>query len=73
MNMNVFKGKWKQFRGSVQEKWGELTNDDLDQINGEFDQLVGMIQERYGKSMEEAREEAEKWWRQQDVETERTR
>lgn len=48
MNTDTLAGKWKQIRGKVREEWGELTNDDLDRINGKYDQLVGVIQERYG-------------------------
>jgi len=48
MNEDVLKGKWRQFKGSIQEKWGELTDDELDQINGEREQLIGKLQEKYG-------------------------
>jgi uncharacterized protein YjbJ (UPF0337 family) len=48
MNSDQFKGKWKQMKGSVKERWGKLTDDDLDVISGQQDQLVGKIQERYG-------------------------
>ncbi len=61
MNMEQVKGKWKQFTGSVQERWGELTNDEIEKIEGEREQLEGKIQERYGKSKEEAREEVNEW------------
>ena len=54
MNSDQFEGKWKQMKGAVKEKWGKLTNDDLDVINGKQDQLVGKIQERYGLTKEEA-------------------
>jgi uncharacterized protein YjbJ (UPF0337 family) len=56
MNEDVLKGKWKQFRGSVKEKWGKLTDDDLDRIDGNRDKFVGVMQERYGW----ARDRAEK-------------
>ncbi|MGF1503885.1 MAG: CsbD family protein [Chloroflexi bacterium] len=59
MNDDVLEGKWKQIKGSVQEKWGELTNDDLDQIQGNRKQLVGKVQERYGKTREEAQKEVD--------------
>lgn len=59
MNTDTLKGKWKQFRGRVQEKWGELTDDDLDRIDGQRDQLVGSIQERYGKERDEAEREVD--------------
>ena len=52
MNKDILKGKWNQLKGSIKEKWGQLTDDELDQINGDYDQLVGTIQERYGKEKE---------------------
>jgi uncharacterized protein YjbJ (UPF0337 family) len=48
MNWDQIEGKWKQYKGQVKEKWGRLTDDDLDVINGKREQLVGSIQERYG-------------------------
>lgn len=54
MNQDVFQGKWKQMRGAVKKAWGNLTDDDLDRVNGETDQLVGMLQERYGYTKEKA-------------------
>jgi len=54
MNQNVLEGKWKQLRGNIREKWGELTNDDLDQIAGKRDKLAGILQERYGYTQMEA-------------------
>jgi uncharacterized protein YjbJ (UPF0337 family) len=54
MNRNILEGKWKQLRGEVRERWGELTNDDLDQIAGQSDKLAGVLQERYGYTQMEA-------------------
>jgi len=59
MNENVLKGKWKQLRGKVREQWGELTDDELDQIAGKRDQLIGKIQEKYGYTWEEAKQEVD--------------
>ena len=53
MNDDVFKGKWMQFKGQIKEKWGQLTDDDLDTVGGQRDQLVGRIQERYGLAKDE--------------------
>ena len=50
MNWDRIEGNWKQFRGMVQEKWGKLTDDDLDVIEGKREKLAGKIQERYGKA-----------------------
>lgn len=58
---NQVKGNWKQFTGSVQEKWGELTDDEVDEMNGDRKQLVGKIQERYGIAQEEAERQVDEW------------
>jgi uncharacterized protein YjbJ (UPF0337 family) len=44
------KGNWHQFKGTVKAKWNDLTDDELDQMNGERERIVGKIQERYGKA-----------------------
>ena len=54
MNWDQMEGKWKQMKGAVKQKWGKLTDDDLDVIAGKQDQLLGKIQERYGITREAA-------------------
>ena len=61
MNSDQMEGKWKQLKGAVKEKWGKLTDDDLDVIAGKHDQLVGKIQERYGITKEEAAKQIKEW------------
>lgn len=61
MNSDQLEGNWKQIKGRVQEAWGDLTNDDLDRIEGKRDQLVGVIQERYGKERAEAEREVDEF------------
>lgn len=46
-------------KGKFREKWGKLTDDDLEVIAGERDQLIGRIQERYGIAREEAEKQAD--------------
>ncbi|MFG0330846.1 MAG: CsbD family protein [Phycisphaerales bacterium] len=62
MANHKMQGQWKQVRGKVKEKWGALTDDDLDQIDGKQDQLVGKIQERYGRRREEAEKEVSQFF-----------
>ncbi len=57
MNNDTMAGNWKQFSGSILEKWGKLTNDDLDVAAGKREQMVGKIQEKYGIAKEEAEEQ----------------
>jgi uncharacterized protein YjbJ (UPF0337 family) len=61
MNKDVIKGKWNQLKGSVRERWGNLTDDDVDRIQGDAEQLLGRIQERYGRTREEAQREVDRW------------
>lgn len=56
-----FAGNWKIMKGKVKEKWGELTDDDLDQISGKRDQLLGAIQKRYGYEKAQAEKELRNW------------
>ena len=39
MNRDQLEGKWKQLKGSAKIKWGELTDDDLDKVEGNADWL----------------------------------
>jgi uncharacterized protein YjbJ (UPF0337 family) len=61
MNWDQVEGKWKQFKGQAREKWGKLTDDDLDVIDGRRQQLVGIIQERYGIAREVAEKQADEF------------
>jgi uncharacterized protein YjbJ (UPF0337 family) len=53
MNSDTMAGKWKQLKGKVKETWGDLTDDDLKNVEGKRDQLIGRIQEKYGQSKDE--------------------
>ncbi len=53
MNDDRIKGSWNEFRGKVQRKWGEITDDELNQVNGSRRELVGVIQKRYGRAKDE--------------------
>lgn len=61
MNWDQIEGKWKQMKGTVRQKWGKLTDDDIDVIAGKEDQLAGKIQERYGITKEEANKQIREW------------
>jgi uncharacterized protein YjbJ (UPF0337 family) len=62
MDWDRVEGNWKQVKGSVKEKWGKLTDDDLTAINGKRDQLEGKIQERYGIAKDQARKDIDDWY-----------
>jgi uncharacterized protein YjbJ (UPF0337 family) len=49
MTWDEIKGNWRQYKGRLKEKWGELTDDDLDRIEGKRDQLLGIAMDGPGK------------------------
>jgi uncharacterized protein YjbJ (UPF0337 family) len=64
MNTDWMEGNWNIAKGKVKEKWGKLTDDDLDVIKGKRDQLIGAIQKRYGYAREQAEREADDFARE---------
>jgi uncharacterized protein YjbJ (UPF0337 family) len=63
MNEDILKGKWHQLKGEVKSRWGKLTDDDLDRVEGEAEKLVGRVQERYGYQRDEAKREVDEFIR----------
>jgi uncharacterized protein YjbJ (UPF0337 family) len=61
MNWDRVEGNWKEFKGQVQQKWGKLTNDDLDVIEGKRMQLSGRLQQRYGVAKDDAERQIDSW------------
>jgi len=52
INAQELQGQWNQLKGQVKEKWGQLTDDDLNVSGGNFDQVIGKIQQRTGEGRE---------------------
>ena len=59
MNVEQLEGKWKQFKGQIQQKWGHLTDDDMRIIAGKREVLIGRVEERYGLAKEKATAEVD--------------
>jgi uncharacterized protein YjbJ (UPF0337 family) len=45
-------GNWNQMKGKVKQKWGQLTDDELSEVEGNFDQLIGLVQQKTGQARE---------------------
>jgi len=61
MHESYLKGQWNEVKGKAKERWGDLTDDDLERIEGKRDQLIGTLQQRYGKARAEIEREVEVW------------
>jgi uncharacterized protein YjbJ (UPF0337 family) len=57
LNQQTLEGNWNEIKGKLHERWGQLTQDDLQKARGNVDQLVGLIQRKTG----EARERVEQY------------
>jgi uncharacterized protein YjbJ (UPF0337 family) len=62
MDWNRVEGNWKQFKGAAKEKWGKLTDDDLNVIEGRRDQLEGKLQQRYGFAKDQIHKDVDDWF-----------
>lgn len=63
MNWDIIEGKWEQMKGSVKEKWGDLTDDDLTEAAGKRDKLAGKLQEKYGWAKNEAEKQVDEFFK----------
>lgn len=61
MNWNIIEGQWKELTGAKRAKWGELTEDEITQLEGKRDQLEGLIQKRYGLTQRDAGRQIDEW------------
>ncbi|RXR06633.1 CsbD family protein [Pseudoxanthomonas composti] len=57
MNKDIIAGNWKQLKGKMQAKWGDLTDDDFTVAEGNTEYLAGKLQERYGWDRDRAHSE----------------
>lgn len=46
----MWEGRWDQLKGKAKQAWGDLTDDDLDVAEGNYEELIGRIKERTGES-----------------------
>ena len=63
MNWDIIQGKWEQLKGSVKEQWGDLTDDEITQIEGNRDKMAGKLQEKYGWTKTEVDEKMNDFFR----------
>ncbi|CDO60012.1 Protein yjbJ [Candidatus Phaeomarinobacter ectocarpi] len=61
MSNTVLKGKWHELKGSAKTKWGKLTDDEVDQVDGNAERLIGLVQQKYGKARDAAEKEVNDW------------
>jgi uncharacterized protein YjbJ (UPF0337 family) len=53
MNTLQLKGNWNILKGKLKQQFANLTDDDLQYVEGKEEELIGRIQKRTGKTREE--------------------
>lgn len=61
MDWNEIEGDWKRYKGNIREQWGNLTDEELDEINGNQHSFEAKLQERYHLTPEQVRAEIDEW------------
>ena len=71
MNQEILKGKWLQARNDVRSRWGRLTEDEVDEIQGDAEKFLRKLRERYGYQRDEAETEINEFLRMSDEQRKR--
>ena len=61
MNREQLESKWTQLKGKARVKWGELTDDELEETKGRYDRLVSILQNKYASKKEEIKKDFDEW------------
>ena len=54
INQDTLSGKWKEIKGEITRKWGQLRESDLDETKGNAESLTGLLQQKLGLAKDEA-------------------
>ena len=73
MDKNRFKGDWHQFKGELKNRWGQLTDDDLLECEGDYEKFLEVVQKRYADEKDEVRQWADDWYSEREQEEIRRR
>src|SRR5690349_9815558 len=50
VNQEVLQGRWNELKGTIREKWGQLTKDDIQTFNGNVEQFIGLVERKTGET-----------------------
>jgi uncharacterized protein YjbJ (UPF0337 family) len=57
MNEEILESKWHEVKDWAKEKWGQLTDEDLEHANGSAERLIAVLGEKYGYAREQVEAE----------------
>lgn len=66
MHWDSIEGQWKEMKMKVREKWGRLTDGEIEGTGGDRQKLESVIQHAYAKDRDTVRREVDEWAAQCD-------
>jgi uncharacterized protein YjbJ (UPF0337 family) len=61
MQWERVQSNWKQFRARAKQRWGKLSEQELERLSGDRQQLRAEIQEAYGIGQDEVEQQISEW------------
>jgi len=61
INQDIVQGKWTEVKGKIKQQWGKFTDDDVAQMQGNYEELLGNLQKKYGYQKEQAKKELDQF------------
>ncbi len=56
MNQHEMSGKWTELKGEIKNKWGKLTDDEIEGTKGNLTAISGLVERHYGEAKESSTE-----------------
>lgn len=72
MDWDIVKANWERLRGKVKQRWGRLSDDQLELVSGNRNQLIDEIRQSYGIGKDEAELQVRDWEARNDEWFEKT-
>lgn len=67
MEKDIIQGKWKEVKGKLRQKWGQLTEDEISQMKGSYEELAGKLQKKYGYEKDRAKKEIDNFLKEHNL------
>lgn len=61
MNKDIFKGKWNEIKGKAKQRWAELSEEEIEKVQGKYEELAGLLQKKYGYEKDRAEKAIEEF------------
>jgi uncharacterized protein YjbJ (UPF0337 family) len=60
-NQDILKDKWPELKVQAKQRWGKLTDDDMQRLSGKTEELACVLRQRYGYGEAQAEMEINNW------------